>query len=140
MALEVFVDTSAWYEITRPSAPHHAAVTRHLRQLVEDGVGLVTTNLVVAETYALLLHRVARAPALTFVRTVGEPPNILVRSTADLEARAVDAWLAPYDDQTFSFTDAVSFAVMRDRKIDTALTLDRHFAEAGFGMVGRETG
>ena len=41
-------------------------------------------------------------------------------------------WLARYDDQGFSFADAVSFAVMTERGIREALTLDRHFVVAGF--------
>ena len=41
-------------------------------------------------------------------------------------------WLARYDDQGFSFADAVSFAVMTERGIRDALTLDHHFVVAGF--------
>lgn len=41
-------------------------------------------------------------------------------------------WLARYDDQDFSFADAVSFAVMTERGIREALTLDHRFAVAGF--------
>jgi predicted nucleic acid-binding protein len=35
--------------------------------------------------------------------------------------------------------DAVSFAVMTDRGIADALTLDHHFAVAGFSMVPGST-
>ena len=35
----------------------------------------------------------------------------------------------------FSLADAVSFAVMKARKIREALTLDAHFGVAGFAMV-----
>jgi uncharacterized protein len=129
---EFFVDTSAWYPLIVATHPDHARLGTALRSLIRDHRRLVTTNLVVAETHALLLRRVGRAPALTFVQTVGEPPNIIVRSSRELEAAAERNWLAPYGDQDFSFADAVSFAVMTERGIREALTLDHHFVVAGF--------
>jgi hypothetical protein len=47
----------------------------------------------------------------------------------------LDDWLSRYSDQEFSFTDAVSFAVMRQRRIREALALDQHFSTAGFEVV-----
>ena len=44
-------------------------------------------------------------------------------------------WLERYDDQGFSYTDAVSFAVMTERGIRDALAMDRHFATAGFTLL-----
>jgi predicted nucleic acid-binding protein len=73
-----------------------------------------------------------RGAALTFLAAVREAPNLVVSSTAELEQSAIDDWLEPFDDQDFSFTDAVSFTVMRARRMTRALTLDRHFAVAGF--------
>ncbi len=96
---------------------------------------IVTTNLVVAETHVLLLRRDRRETALAFVRTVGEAPNIVVRSSQELEACALTDWLEPYHDHAFSFTDAVSFAVMADRDIEEAIALDKHFAVAGFRLT-----
>ena len=49
--------------------------------------------------------------------------------------RAVTHWLERYDDQDFSFADAVSFEVMAERGVREALTLDRHFAAAGFVVL-----
>ena len=60
------------------------------------------------------------------------PLNLVVRSTGELEARAVADWLDRHADQEHSFTDAVSFAVRAERAITDALTLDHHFATAGF--------
>jgi uncharacterized protein len=59
-----------------------------------------------------------------------------VRSTRELEDAAERDWLARYQDQDFSLADAVSFAVMRERRIKDVLSLDRHFAIAGFKTVG----
>ena len=132
MATEFFVDTSAWYPLIVARHPDHARLGSALRSLIRDHRRLVTTNLIVAETHTLLLQRVGRAVALTFIQTVGEPPNVVVRSSRELEAAAERNWLARYDDQDFSFADAVSFAVMTERGIREALTLDRHFVVAGF--------
>ena len=40
-----------------------------------------------------------------------------------------------YSDQRFSLTDAISFVVMEELEVREALTLDRHFATAGFVVV-----
>ena len=136
MAREVFVDTSAWFPAAIRSHPRHAGIARPLREAVRAGARIVTTNLVVAETHVLLMRRDRRETALEFVRTVREAPNLVVRSTELLEERAVEDWLEPYADQDFSFTDAVSFAVMTERGIHEAITIDSHFAAAGFRMVG----
>jgi predicted nucleic acid-binding protein len=133
---EFFVDTSAWFPLMVSAHPDHAHLAAALRAAIGAHRRLVTTNLVVAETQALLLRRVGRSPALAFVRTVDDPPNIVVRSTRDLERVAERDWLARYADQDFSYTDAVSFSVMTERRIRDALSLDHHFAVAGFQALG----
>ena len=135
MARELFVDTSAWYPIVVQCHPDHIACASSLQEAVSGGSRVVTTHLILAESYVLLSRRVGRGAALFFIETVREPPNLVVTSDADLEAAAVADWLAPFDDQDFSFADAVSFEVMTTRGITQALTLDSHFAIAGFTMV-----
>lgn len=135
MAAEVFVDATIWYGAADPRRVEHMVSAQVLRDAVQEGRRLVTTNLVIAEAHALLLNRVHRSVALAFVRTVRKPPNVVVHSTPELEDRALVEWIERYHDQSFSLADAVSFAVMADRGIEEALTLDRHFAAAGFRMA-----
>src|SRR3982750_783478 len=85
---EFFVDTSAWYPLLVAKHPDHARLASALRGLIRNHRRLVTTNLVVAETHALLLRRVGHATAIAFVKTVDEAPNVVVRSTRDLESDA----------------------------------------------------
>ena len=66
-----------------------------------------------------------------FLTDVVVPPTIVAMSSAALEERARLDFLIRYPDQPFSFTDAVSFAVMRERNIIDALTSDHHFAAMG---------
>jgi predicted nucleic acid-binding protein len=135
VAAELFVDTSAWYALALSSTPQHRKVSEALRHRIQRGARIVTTNLIVAETHALLLRRTRREVALTFVREVRRAPNIVVASSADYEESAVTDWLERFDDQLFSFTDAVSFAVMSDRGVREAIALDHHFATAGFVVI-----
>jgi predicted nucleic acid-binding protein len=129
---EVFVDTGVWYAAANPRAPEHTASAEALRRAIQRGARPVTTSLVLAESHALLLHRVHRAAAHAFLRTVRQPPTVVVPIDPDLGDHAIADWLDRFADQDFSFTDAVSFAVMAHRRIRNALTLDRHFATAGF--------
>lgn len=132
---ELFVDTSAWYAMAVRNDPSHAAVVLAVRRLVRGKRRIVTTNLVIAESHALLMRRVHRRAALAFLEAVVQEPNVIVFSTPEREARAKHDWLDQYDDQDFSLTDAVSFAVMSERRIKTALALDVHFRTAGFTVV-----
>jgi predicted nucleic acid-binding protein len=132
---ELFVDTSAWYALLLKAHPDHTRVAAALRGTLKSGERAVTTNLVLAETYALLLSRGHRAAAITFLAAVRKIPNVVVTSTEELEQRALSDWLMPFDDQDFSLADAVSFAVMQERGIRRAVTFDAHFAIAGFEMI-----
>ena len=53
----------------------------------------------------------------------------------DLERAATDRWLRKHRDQPLSLADAVSFEVMRSRRIRQALALDERFELAGFDRV-----
>jgi predicted nucleic acid-binding protein len=136
VAVELFVDTSGWYPLALRTSPDHRAVADALRRHVARGARIVTSNLIVAETHALLLRRVGRRAAMTFVHHVGEPPNLVVYATPELNRVALRDWLDRFDDQAFSLTDAVSFAIMTERRIRTALALDPHFRIAGFDIDG----
>ena len=132
---ELFVDPSAWFPLLLKAHPDHARVAAVLTGAVQRGERVVTTNLVLAETYALLLSRGHRAAAITFLASVRARPNVVVTSTEELEQRALSDWIVAFEDQDFSLADAVSFVVMRERGIGRAVTFDAHFAIAGFEVL-----
>jgi predicted nucleic acid-binding protein len=135
MGTEFFVDTGAWFALAHPADRDHEAFASQLRERIGAGARPVTTNLVIAETHALFLARAHRGAGLAFLRGVRRPPTVVVTSDEDLESRAQTDWLERFDDQDFSFTDAVSFAVMTQRGIHEALAKDRHFRTAGFTIA-----
>ncbi len=123
--LGCFSDTGFFYALHDPNDKWHAPCVALLSQVQRHGYILVTTNLVIAETHALLLHRKGRAIALAWLDNIEHIAQIERATKAD-EIRAKEI-LRQYLDQDFTFTDAISFAVIERLGLRVALSVDRHF-------------
>lgn len=135
MSLEVFVDTSAWVAVIDAHDKYHAPAREAYSRLIGERRTLITTNMVIAETYILVRRTGGHAQAMRLLHSLrGSPRLQKVRSDAGLESRAVDI-LERHSDQDFSYADAVSFAIMLERGVEEAFTFDKHFAAMGFRVV-----
>lgn len=133
---ELFIDASAWLAIVEPDDNHHVEAANLLPRLLTNYQVLVTTNLVIAEAYILIRKRMGHAAAMQFLSETRDSPRLRrISSQAELENQA-ESILRQYHDQDFSYADAVSFAVMRQRRITDVFTYDHHFQVLGFQMVG----
>ena len=131
----VFVDTGAWYALADRSDQHHARAVKKYPGLLKQYPHLTTTNLVVAETYILIRRALGHQSAISFLNNLSLSPRITkIYSDATLEFKA-EKILAKYQDQDFSYTDAVSFAAMRELKIGKAFAFDSHLVTAGFTTI-----
>lgn len=93
---------------------------------------MLTTNLVRGETWTFLRGRVGHRSAVHAVDAMGQSPRVdVARITDELENKAL-AWLHRHDERSYSFVDATSFQVMRQRRITEALAFDADFSAAGF--------
>lgn len=124
-----FVDTSGWYLHADGHEPGHAAARDALRHW--EG-RLVTTDYVFDETLALTRKRLGAAAAVR-VGTALRSPEI-VELVRLLPEDFDDAWelFKKCADKAWSFTDCTSFSVMKRLRLQTAVTTDRHFRQAGF--------
>jgi hypothetical protein len=128
----IFVDSSIWYAAKVPEDPDHDAARR---LLIEATSTLIATDYVVDELLTLLVARNQRDIA---VRIGGD---FFGENSCDLEWVEVDdvweAWrvFATFDDKTWSFTDCVSYAVMKRLQITEAFALDDDFKQFGFAVV-----
>lgn len=124
----IFVDTSAWFALTAPGDPHH----QDARRLIQGAVDrLVTTDYVVDETLTLLKVRRSTQRALVFGAEMlhGELAELIWVGASDF----ANGWsiFERYNDKGWSFTDCVSFAVMRRAGIHQAIAFDEHFRQLG---------
>ena len=131
---KVFVDTSAYYAFLDRTDVSHAVARLTFPRLFSNGTELYTTNFVLAETHALLLNRIGRAAAIRFLDTFFQSSMILIRviEADETTARVI---LHESNDKEYSYTDAISFAVMDRLHIKEALTFDHHFAQQGFQVL-----
>jgi predicted nucleic acid-binding protein len=132
MARDLFVDTGAWVALADEDDQFHERAESVYPGLLRDHQRLVTTNLVLAESYIILRLALGHAAAMAFLDNLRASPRIeRAYITADVETDAVDI-LRRYRDQTFSLTDASSFALMHRRGMPAAFAFDAHFATAGY--------
>lgn len=125
----LFVDTSAWFAYVNRSDPSHEAVADLLLRF--EG-RLVTSNFVFDETVSLCRYRLGHRPATVVGEILREPEVVdLIRVTPEDEAAAWDLFVMRRD-QTCSFTDCTSFALLQRLGMSTVAALDQDFRTEGF--------
>ncbi len=125
------VDTGAWYALADRSDRHHGAATEYY-ETDADRQSLVTTDLIVGETFALLSSHLGRAGAVAFWAGLREAQiPILPITVSEIEASWHIAQAFP--DQSFSFVDCTTFALMERLGVRDAFAFDSHFLVYRYG-------
>ncbi|MXV99665.1 MAG: type II toxin-antitoxin system VapC family toxin [Acidimicrobiaceae bacterium] len=119
-----FVDTSWWVAWALPDdARHNDALAMSAR--LGDGERLLTTSLVVGETWTFLRYRDGHRTAVGFLDEVedfGSVGKLTVHAVTTEEQPRVWRWLRRHNERPYSSVDATSFEVMRARRLREALT------------------
>lgn len=135
MKKEIFIDTGVWLALADSDDGLHIRAKQVYPFVLKEWRYIVTTNLVVAEAYALIHRRLGHKAGLSFLKSLQVSSRLLkIYSNKALE-KSAEKILSQYTDQDFTYVDAVSFAVMNQRSITTAFAFDHHFAVAGFTLA-----
>ncbi len=133
--MRVFIDTGAWLALVDRDDQYHAAVRTIYRALLEDNFNLVTTNLIIAETYNLIRRRMGHQVAMKFLQSIRSSARLTKVYSNDPLEKEAETILARFADQDFSFVDAVSFTWMEQAGVRRAFAFDKHFFIAGFELL-----
>lgn len=126
----VFVDTSFFIAALNPRDEDHAEAIA-MRSLMRAG-NLVTTNHVIGESWTFAGRRFGHHVAAALLRALRTGARYhAVHVAPETEERALD-WLLRHDEREYSFVDATSFAIMREKGIEEVLTFDGDFEAVGF--------
>jgi predicted nucleic acid-binding protein len=129
--MSMLVDTGAWYAIADTSDRHHEEASRFCIDHAGK-IRFLTTDLIVAETCALVQSHLGREAALVFWQTLRDTRTpIMTIEPADLEG----AWhiVHAFPDQAISFVDCTTFALMERLGLTDAFAFDVHFLLYRFG-------
>lgn len=130
----VFADTGAFLARYLGRDEHHQAAIAAWKEL--ERTPLFTSSHVLDEVLTLMGRRAGHGFAADRVESIyaSQAIQILYSTRADdLEAIR---WFRKFSDQKVSFTDCISFALMKRWGISAAFTFDEHFALAGFQTIG----
>src|SRR5579864_8540382 len=123
-----FVDTGAFLaRYLSQDAYHRRAIAVWKKVAVAP---LITSNHVLDETVTLLArHAGSRFAADRAVHIYASTALEILYGSKDDEMEAIQL-LRKYGDQNVSFTDCMSFLLMKRLRTATAFTFDRHFVQA----------
>lgn len=128
----VFVDTGAWFALQVEDDEHYEAARTTFPALLRACRSVVTSNLIVGETYTLLRTTKGYPEAKRFLDKLTQSSKLERLFVTQAVERQAYELLHRYADHPFSFVDATSFALMRQQRMRHAFAFDRHFATAGF--------
>lgn len=132
-----FADTGWWVAWSLPGDGRHADAIGMLDRLGRSEQ-ILTTNLVAGETWTFLRRKDSHRTALAFLdrlERLAAAERLVVHRVTEDQEEAAWAWLRKHDERQYSFVDATSFRVMRDRRLGVAFAFDQDFAAAGFVEV-----
>ena len=129
----IFVDTSALLPLLDRDDQDHPAVVTALRQLNPSETTLITSSYVLVEAGALVRARLGTAAFRRLGDTIERGAEV-VWVDEELHRRAWKA-ASKGGKRGPSFVDWVSFLLMAELNIETALAQDRHFVQQGFSTL-----
>jgi len=134
----VFLDTAYAIALSSPNDEFHAAAVTLAAELEAQGTRMVTTSAVLLEIGNALSKLHYRQAAIELLSALRSDPSV---ETVPLSDRLFERALRLFSerlDKEWGLTDCVSFVVMQDRSLTSALTTDEHFQQAGFRVLLRE--
>lgn len=127
MTRGVLWDSSAILALLDADDADHARAVEVASQIARDRRPSFITNYIEAEAHALLLRKLGRTVARQWLLTASLP---VVAVLPTEEQRAKDI-LARHIDKDWTLCDAISFAVLDERRVSHAFTFDHHFRQHG---------
>lgn len=101
----------------------------------KEKLEIVTSNYILDETFTLIRKRRGRNIVDNFRKSLAGDMDVKIfRVTVEDEANAWNWFLSDWSN--LSFTDCVSFALMKRLNLNRVATFDDHFQRAGFEVEG----
>ena len=131
----LFIDTGAFIAKYVAHDQFHSKAVKIWANLEKEREKLTTSNFVLDETFTLLARRSDYAFSAKVAKIIYTSEVIeILRPNNNTELQALKLF-EKFSDQAVSFTDCVSFQLMKESRIIKAFSFDKHFVLAGFKVI-----
>lgn len=131
----IFIDTGAYLALFHKRDQHHKKSCEVWDCIKNSECISITTNHIIDELATLLARRTSYDFALRKLHEIyGSEHPIITRPDQKDELAALE-FFSKYADQKVSFTDCISFVVMKRLKIQQIFSFDRHFSVGKFKVI-----
>ncbi len=134
--MTVFLDTSALVAFAYEQDQFHSQANKEFSRLHLNRIKLCTTNYTVDETLTYLLKRIGYQATVALGDTLfAHTAAQVYRVTHQQELTAWEIFKQYNQDKYWSFTDCISFVVMKSLRLKQVFTFDQHFSQMGFELL-----
>lgn len=134
MRTKIFVDTLFIVALINKLDQYHQKAVELAKQF--ENCPLITTDAILLEVgNALSSNYKSEAVELIEIFLDSDDTEV-IRLTPDLFEQALTLY-KQHQDKSWGLVDCLSFVVMKQNKVNQALTFDKHFIQAGFQALMR---
>jgi predicted nucleic acid-binding protein len=135
---EVFLDSAYLIALGVPADQHHAQAVELFQAISAARIRIVTNRAVLLEVGSSLSKIRFRPAAINLLDKMQKSSVVEIVPVTEELSGAGWKLFCRRPDKEWSWTDCISFIVMRERGIKQALTTDEHFEQAGFVALLRQ--
>lgn len=136
--MKIFADTGAWIALADKNDQNHNSA-RNLYDLIQKrNIPLIVTDYIFDETVTWLQYKTGHNIACDWGNKILNSRMVEIVKVSDEHINPAWELFQKYHDQNFSFTDCISFTVMKFLGLNTAFAYDSHFLTMGFLVIGEK--
>jgi len=127
-----FLDTSYIIALELKDDQYHQEALEHWQTIARYRPNLVTISYIFDEVITFFSSRQLHSKAIEIGNRLLYDSSVnFIEVDSRLFGQAY-SYFKKHKDKTYSLTDCISFIVMQQLEVSSALTFDKHFLQAGF--------
>lgn len=132
---KIFVDTDVLVALNRASDSHHQRAVKILENLSKTRTVSYTSTNVLLETLTIISQRIGKKKAVQLLDELRGSRYNVIHPSEKIVSNAEEIFRSTKS-KNISYSDCLSFAIMRNTGINHVFSFDIHFKKQGFRRVG----
>ncbi|MBF0121689.1 MAG: PIN domain-containing protein [Desulfobacterales bacterium] len=136
--MKIFVDTGAWIALADKNDQYYNSAIRLYDMIQKKKVQLIITDYIFDETVTWLNYKIGHNVACKWGNKIINSRMIEMIIVSDEHIKRAWKLFQKYRDQKFSFTDCISFEIMKILGTKAVFAYDSHFSTMGFSVINED--